>query len=79
MVTTAPDQVFWASALSPTCASPVARVSDTPPTTTVVVAWMVVVPAVDEVMTTVHEPVAAGGGAGARADERAVAPPELVS
>ena len=40
------------------CASPVARVSETPPTATVVVARNVVVPAVADVIVTVQSPVA---------------------
>jgi len=51
------SQVLFAFALSPACASPVARVSETPPTVTVVAALTAVVPVVVEVICTVHEPL----------------------
>src|SRR4051812_33475363 len=53
-----PAHSLVASGLSPAFASPVVRVSETPPTETVVVARSVVVPVVAEVIVTVQLPVA---------------------
>ena len=71
-------QSLPASALSPSLASPVARVRVTPPTTTVVVAWIAVEPLSDELMTTVHEPVVPTVVQVFGPTKAAVAPPELV-
>src|SRR6266540_264887 len=53
----ASTHVLTAFALSPTCASPVARLSTNPPTVTAVEALSVVTPAVAEVSDTEHSPV----------------------
>ena len=53
----ASTNVLCAFGPSPTFASPVVRVSETPPTVTVVEAWIVFVPAVEEVITTSQVPV----------------------
>src|SRR5262249_53399287 len=71
-------QRLVASALSPAFASPVVRVSTTPPTVTVVVALTVVVPDSDELMTTVHEPVAPDVVQVFGPTKAAAAPPEFV-
>src|SRR3954470_10840608 len=54
----ASTQVLTASALSPACASPVARCKLRPPTVTSVLARNVVTPAVAEGHVTEHSPVA---------------------
>jgi hypothetical protein len=70
--------VLLASALSPSFASPVDRVNDTPPTVTVVDAFTVVVPVVEELITTVQDPVAATVEQLLGPTNAAVAPPALV-
>jgi hypothetical protein len=52
----ASTNVFTASALSPACASPVARFNVKPPTTTAVEARNVVIPAVAEFSEIEHSP-----------------------
>jgi hypothetical protein len=70
---------FDASTLSPSFASPVERVNDTPPTLTVVDAFTVVVPTVDDLITTEHEPVAPTVVQLLAPTNAADAPPEFVN
>jgi len=77
--TVAAVHVFVASGPSPACASPVARVSETPPTATVVVAWIDVEPAVGELITTMHDPLALAVVQLLGPTNDADAPPEFVT
>jgi len=72
-------QFFVALGLSPACASPVSRWSETPPTDTVVAALIDVWPAVGELITTVQLPVPPAVVQVLGPTNEAVAPFEFVS